>query len=188
MAMRVFGVLIRSSASKSQTSRMISTTSVAHAKILQHSPNACTDKNIINRYRDLQYNPKLVQATYVWIDGTGENVRCKDRVLNKRVERPEDAPAWQYDGSSTYQALGGNSDMALCPRAVYRDPFKVGPNDVILLCDVYQPDGKPAATNHRNKMQDAIDRTKDQEPWFGIEQEYTMLDIDGRPLGWPVGK
>lgn len=185
---RCVGVLLKNVLSVQRTGvhfvRTIST-SQQRAKFLSCSPNAYLDKSVLNRYRQLKYDPSKVQATYLWIDGTGEHIRLKDRILEKATHRVEDLPLWQYDGSSTYQALGGNSDTTLVPRAIYRDPFKVGENDIIVVCDTYKPDGAPTESNHRYLMQDAVDKTKEHEPWFGIEQEYTLLDIDERPFGWP---
>lgn len=52
-------------------------------------------------------------------------------------------PEWNFDGSSTYQSEGSNSDMYLIPRAMFRDPFRKDPNKLV-LCDVLKYNRKPA--------------------------------------------
>lgn len=42
-----------------------------------------------------------------------------------------------------------------------------------------------AESNKRHTCKQAMDAAKEQKPWFGIEQEYTMFDVDMHPLGWP---
>lgn len=93
-------------------------------------------------------------------------------------------PIWNYDGSSTYQAEGTNSDVYLHPVAIYRDPFRRGKH-ILVLCETYSYDGTPTGTNHRKECAEIAAKCSAEEPWFGIEQEYTLLDIDGQPLGWP---
>ena len=45
------------------------------------------------------------------------------------------------------------------------------------------------ATNFRNSANKIFEHKeiKEEEPWFGIEQEYTLMSHDARtPLGWPT--
>lgn len=94
-----------------------------------------------------------VIAEYIWIDGTDHTVRSKQRTLQKKVESLADLPEWNYDGSSTWQAVTGNSEVVLKPIAFYPDPFRKGDN-VLVLCETFSVDRlkntiTPANTNFR---------------------------------------
>jgi len=145
--------------------------------------NTGTDKTVLQRYSNLE-QPKGVMVEYVWIDGSGEGVRSKCRTMDEEPKKPGDCPIWNFDGSSTAQAEGSNSDMYLKPVAIFRDPFRCGKNKLV-MCDVYKYNMEPAETNHRKQCAEVMKRAADTHPWFGIEQEYVLLDSDGAPYGWP---
>ena len=50
-----------------------------------------------------------------------------------------DLPIWNYDGSSTGQAEGSNSDMYIKPCAMFKDPFRRGDHKLI-MCEVFKYD------------------------------------------------
>lgn len=142
-----------------------------------------TNKAVLDRYLRLDQGKKT-QAMYIWIDGTGEGLRCKTKTLDFVPKKSKDLPIWNFDGSSTAQAEGQNSDTYLYPVALYRDPFRLGDNKLV-LCETFKYNKTPCETNHRKICNELMDKAADQHPWFGIEQEYTLLDTDQHPFGWP---
>jgi len=136
------------------------------------------------------------QAEYVWIGGKGE-LRCKTKTLDKAPDpkKPEDLPIWNFDGSSTEQAPGSDSEVLLEPCAIYKDPFRPYGENYLVLCSCYKPDpngpkglGDPIPTNTRVNAKKIMDKVASTEPWFGIEQEYTLFEPDMvTPYGWPKG-
>uniref|UniRef100_A0A1B6DFE8 Glutamine synthetase n=1 Tax=Clastoptera arizonana TaxID=38151 RepID=A0A1B6DFE8_9HEMI len=164
-----------------QLSAQIHSTTIS---LLENSPNAKINKTVLDRFLALPQPENSVIVEYVWIDGTGDNIRSKCKTIDFIPKDVKELTAWNYDGSSTYQSAGENSDTYLCPVAMYRDPFRRG-NNKIVLCDTYKHNKEPTETNHRFSCLDAMNKAAAEKPWFGIEQEYTLLDMEGRPYGWP---
>ena len=84
------------------------------------------------------------QAEYIWIDGTEPTplMRNKTRVIADGKE----PGIWGFDGSSTNQAPGSNSDCVLRPVFQCPDPIRKGEN-ILVLCEVELTDFTPHPTN-----------------------------------------
>ena len=123
------------------------------------------------------------RAEYIWIDGSEPThfLRSKTKVLPDG----EELPIWGFDGSSTNQAPGSDSDCVLRPVLSVPDPLR-GDDNVLVMCEVLNTDLTPHATNTRVGCVEVAERYAEHEPWFGLEQEYTFFK-EGRPLGWPQG-
>ncbi|KAF7468883.1 Hypothetical predicted protein [Marmota monax] len=74
--------------------------------------------------------------------------------------------------------------MYLVPAAMFRDPFPKDPNKLV-FCEVFKYNRKPAETNLRHTCKRIMEMVSNQHPWFGMEQEYTLMGTDGHPFGWP---
>jgi glutamine synthetase len=78
----------------------------------------------------------------------------------------------------------------LVPCAIYNDPIRKSTGveiNILVLCDCYNKDGIPIDTNTRYRANEIFKQVKNQYPWYGLEQEYFLYDLNtGKPLGWPV--
>ena len=120
---------------------------------------------------------------YIWLDGyqPTQSLRSKTKVESDFSGKLEDVGEWNFDGSSTEQASGDDSDTLLKPVAVYPDPDRFGGNGWLVMCEVLNADGTPHESNGRATIGD-----DDEDFWFGFEQEYTLIDPDTNlPLGFP---
>ncbi len=121
------------------------------------------------------------KAEYLWLDGTEPTAKMRSKT--KVMDLGEAPSLWGFDGSSTNQAPGENSDCVLKPVFICPDPVRGGDNKIV-LCEVLNTDMTPHTTNTRASCAATAEKYSSHQSWFGIEQEYTFFD-GIKPLGWP---
>jgi len=128
---------------------------------------------------------RKTMAEYIWIDGQKPTakLRSKTKIVDGEVKSLSNLPEWSFDGSSTYQAEGKKSDLLLRPVRFIPNPLRP-PGDVLVLCEVMNPDGSPHWSNQRAALRGVAEKYASHDAWFGMEQEYTLFE-GNRPLGWP---
>ena len=121
-----------------------------------------------------------VKLEYIWLDGykPTQTLRSKTKILDTDSKFPslDELPQWSFDGSSTLQAEGNNSDCVLNPVHIIKDPQRK--KGFLVMCEVLNSDKTPHVTNKRHSL------NNDKDYWFGFEQEYILRE-KGIPLGFP---
>ena len=128
-----------------------------------------------------------IRLEYIWMDGHAptQKLRSKTKVLEGPIKSIKDLPDWGFDGSSTNQAEGNNSDCLLKPVYKVPDPIRGG-DDLLVMGEVMNAARTVHDSNTRAHLREISEKYESEKAWFGIEQEYTLFD--GRnPLGWPEG-
>ncbi|XP_072321703.1 glutamine synthetase-like [Eucyclogobius newberryi] len=138
----------------------------------------CLHKVARMPYLSLHTAPQC-QVTYVWINPSGTAPKAKTRILDSEPQRVQDVPQW----FTSYTCNGQTSEFTLIPVQMFRDPFMLDPNKLV-LCDVRELNGTPAPGNRRSECMQVMEAVKDQKPWFGFEQEYLLQTLEGLPFGW----
>ena len=123
-----------------------------------------------------------IKLEYVWLDGYKPEPNLRSKVKIVKYDSVKDAfltgnfPMWNFDGSSTNQAVTGNSDRLLKPVRHYVSEIL---STVYVLCEVLNPDGTPHESNKRSQIGEGF-----EDLWFGFEQEYFIREeINGNVLG-----
>ena len=100
-----------------------------------------------------------IKAEYIWMDGAEptQKLRSKTKVMNGPVNSIDDLPLWGFDGSSTNQAAGDDSDCMLKPVYKVPDPIRGG-DDILVMCEVMNADGSVHKTNTRANLRSVAEK------------------------------
>lgn len=140
--------------------------------------------NLLKYLLPKQVSSSPVMFEYIWLD-VDNNFRSKTRIIEiENKISVENLPNWNYDGSSTGQISGSDSEIFLKPQVIYLNPFVRETTSYLVWCSTYRPDGSVLSNSTRELALKTFSRNTELKPWFGIEQEYFITDKDGSVLGF----
>jgi hypothetical protein len=84
---------------------------------------ATMDVLLANHFAGLSTRGKVL-AEYIWLGGSGSDLRSATKVLTSKPSCPADVPLWSYDGSATGQEDGPCSVVYLKARSIHPDPLR----------------------------------------------------------------
>lgn len=113
----------------------------------------------------------VTKLRYLWLDANG-HIRNKLKIVdgdlqaNKEVSLLSHAEQWSYDGSSTGQAVTGDSDLFINPVRAYSST-SYNHDEVLILCSVTDFDDNPIESEKRYQLVDLAKTYKDSGWLFG---------------------
>ena len=124
----------------------------------------------------MRLNSIKTKLEYIWLDKF-QKTRSKVKITSDSINSIKDIGDWNFDGSSTGQAIGHDSDVFLKPVKMYRNPFDQM-NSLLVLCECFDdPNHKIVnKANSRRELVDIENQIKHLKPLVGIEQEYVIYD------------
>jgi glutamine synthetase len=129
---------------------------------------------------------------YIWLDANNK-FRSKVKVENQRISINSNCnlavcclETWNFDGSSTGQANGKDSEVFIKPYLILPNHDNINPNYYYVFCECLNPDGTPHKTNTRASTYEFFQQEEIQnlDPMFGIEQEFFVFNNEGKPIVW----
>ncbi|XP_022294671.2 glutamine synthetase-like [Crassostrea virginica] len=130
---------------------------------------------------------------YVFLNLSRTDILDQTRVVSAEPRTVEDCPIWNANLWNRPDQVD-SEEMILKPVAMFENPFLKSPHKLV-MCDVWVSHETPADFNTRVGLTKTLQRLERDsvtgyqpkqahEPWFGIEQEYCVINEDGVPVSY----
>lgn len=136
-----------------------------------------------NRHIRTKYKTSFDPSLNTYIHNSIENKVFDTNNPTAIYEIVSKIPEWNYDGRSTGQSNGTDTEIILKPVNCIKHPFLK--NAILILCMSFDIHGNTVAGNTRYNASRQLAKKDDLDIWFGLEQEFFFFDKETKkPFHW----